>query len=199
MSETIQFWEWFSVEKKSGEHFIIEDEPLLILNKLEERYPNTYPNISFKDKYLLRDEIGFGYTEASAEAAGKKQAYVNVNLNNSPPAYVYLGGRRRTRKQYFIVEMTFIHTGNTSDLQTARPKTFNGTKKKLENILSTNPRILKPDGITMIKQPTVLQDGKSFGNFGILNNFQAPMNIEQDDSKWRYVLLFMMELDEILL
>ena len=199
MTDPIEYWEWFSVEKKDGEHFILDDEPDLLLNKLEERYPNTYPNISYRDKYLLRDEIKFGYTEQSLEAKGDAQAVVNVNLNNSPPAFVYLGGRRRTRKQYFIMEMTFIHTGNTSDLLTARPKTFNGTKKKLENIFSTNPRILKPEGITMIKQPTVLQDGKSFGNFGILNNFQAPMNIEQDDSKWRYVLLYMMEIDEILL
>lgn len=204
MSDPIIYNEWFSVEKNElDEHFIVDEEWNIILKKVQSLYPTTYanPEEELNKPYLLNNQIGWGYTDTTFDAA-ETLCTVNFNLNNSPPAYVYFGGRRRRRNQYIIMEMTYraLEEGNNfTNLFDNPVKVFSRTKRKLESIITSNPRLCKPEGITMIWTPTTLQDGKSFGSFGMLNNFQTPMNLPADEYKWRYVLLFMIHVEEVLL
>lgn len=177
-----------------------------IIKFLEEHYPEDWIDPADADPivpddptslpYLLRDEIAWGIDDQNVEA-GEAMAAVSISHNNSPQIQRWIGGGRRTMKQFIFVKLTYRHTtGDPYNTYANPPWAFMGTKKILEGILSANSRALLDQGITFIQSPSIIQDGKNFGNFGLVNNFQTPMNLYQDNYIYKYFLLFLVEIDE---
>ena len=151
--------------------------------------PTTLP-------YLLRDDIAWGMDDQNFDAA-EEIAAVSVSHNNSPQIQRWIGGGRRVRKQFMFIKLTYRHgVGDPFNPYANPPYAFMGTKAILESILSANPKALFDQGITFIQSPSIIQDGKNFGNFGLVNNFQTPMNLYQDNYIYKYFLLYLIEIDE---
>lgn len=186
--------EW--VSPQTGEP--VEEEWHIILEYLYENYPAAYTKpVDITNKpYLLKDEIAWGVSDPQFDA-GQGNGVVSVNNNNSPNFRVELGGRVRTRYVYVQVEFNYrsFTEGSNTDLLTNGQKIFNRTKRKIEGLLTWNPHILEDKGLTYIStEPTVTQDGRAFTNFGMVGTLQpAFLETLQDNNKWRYILLFMVE------
>src|SRR4028119_1624136 len=171
MSSTIEDWQWVSPVT----HEPVEEEWHLILDDLENRYPTSYENPADSSKYLLHNEIAWGYSDPMFEAA-QASGIVGANNNNSPPFRIELGGRLRTRSVYVQVEFSyrnFENEGSNTDTLTYPQTIFNGTKRKIESILTSNPRRLQNKGLSWIHgNPSVVQDGRMFTNFGMVGTLQ---------------------------
>ena len=203
MSSPIVKYDWVSVE--TGER--VKEEWHIILRYLYDNYPDTYEdpthNLSFEDNpFLLHREIAFGVSDAAFDAANES-ATISVNNNNSPNFYVMLGGRVRIRTVYVQVEFNYRSKaeGSNIDMLNNGQELFSGTKRKIESMLTSNPYVLKSQGLTWINpNPSVLQDGRMFTNFGMVGTLQPEfLETLQDFSKWRYILLFAVEVTEKLI
>lgn len=189
--------EWVSTI--TGE--VVGEEWHAVLEALEANYPTAYdnPQDEIDKPYLLKDELAWGISETMFDAAQEMGA-VSANNNNSPNFRVWYGGRVRTRPVYVQVEFSYRSTleGSNTDLLTNRQGIFNRTKRKLEAIITGNPHLLENRGITWInRNPTVIQDGRAFTNFGMVGTLQpAFLETLQDNYKWRYIVLYMLEIDE---
>ena len=173
MSELITRNEWVSTI--TGE--VVEEEWHSVLAALEANYPSTYdnPQDEIDRPYLLKDDIAWGTSETMFDA-GQEMGAVSANNNNSPNFYNWYGGRVRTRPVYVQVEFSYRSTleGSNTDLLTNKQGIFNRTKRKLEAIMTSNPRRLQNKGITWIERnPTIIQDGRAFTNFGMVGTLTA--------------------------
>lgn len=177
-----------------------------VIKYLEENYPEDWiepehaipivPDDPTSLPYLLRDEITWGVDDQNFDGS-EGMAAVSVTHNNSPQIQRWIGGGRRVRKQFMFIKLTYRHgTGDPFNPYRNPPYAFMGTKTILESILSANPKALFDQGITFIQSPSIIQDGKNFGNFGLVNNFQTPMNLYQDNYIYKYFLLYLIEIDE---
>ncbi len=193
-ADPIVDYEW--VSPQTGEP--VEEEWHIILEYLYNNYPNVYTKpIDIANKpYLLRDEIAWGVSDPQFDA-GQGNGVVSVNNNNSPNFRVELGGRVRNRYIYVQVEFNYrsFTEGSNTDLLTNAQKIFNRTKRKIADLLTWSPHVLFNKGLTYINtEPTVVQDGRAFTNFGMVGTLQpAFLETLQDNNKWRYILLFMVE------
>lgn len=100
------------------------------------------------------------------------------------------------------MEMSYRHgtdSGSVTDTYSNPPLRYMRTKKKLGDILTSNYQLLWDRGVTRVHQPSVIQDGKSFGNFGMMNAITTPINMFSDNQKWKWILLFMLEVEEDLI
>jgi hypothetical protein len=192
-------YEW--VSPQTGKP--VDEEWHIILKYMYDNYPTAYtkPQDIIDKPFLLRDEIAWGVSDPMFDAA-EGSGTVSVNNNNSPNFRVELAGRVRTRYIYVQVEFNYrsFSEGSNTDLLTNGQTIFNRTKRKIEGLLTWNPKILLNQGLTFINtQPTVVQDGRMFTNFGMVGTLQpAFLETLQDDSKWRYILLFNVESREML-
>lgn len=190
-------WKW--VNARTGT-IIDVDLWWLILDKIKNNYPTAWDAQELLKpldrRYLLRNEIGWGYSDQNFEEANLAATF-NVTHNNSPQRSRWVGGGRRRILQFVITEFSYKHDATaSSDTYSAPPYRYMATKNIFENMLSTNSLWLTDIGVNFIAEPSVVQDGKNFGNFGLVNNFQAPINLFSDNFKWRYVLLWQMEILE---
>jgi hypothetical protein len=182
----------------------VDEEWHIFLTALKENYPTAYVTAEdIADRpYLLQDEIAWGYSDPFFDA-GQAGGIVGVNVNNSPNFRPWLGGRVRTRQVYVQVEFSYRSTseGSNTDLFYNPQTIFNRTKRKLESILTTRPKLLVNRGISWISgTPSVLQDGRAFTNFGMVGTLQpAFLETLQDNYKWRYILLFTADIIEKLI
>ncbi len=196
-SDPIVDYEW--VSPVTGKP--VEEEWHLFLSALEQNYPTAYtkPQDIADRPFLLKDEIAWGYNDPFFDA-GQAGAIVGVNVNNSPNFRMWLGGRVRTRMVYVQVEFSYRSKseGSNTDLLFNKQTIFNRTKRKLESILTTRPKLLVNKGITWIHgTPSVLQDGRAFTNFGMVGTLQPEfLETLQDNYKWRYILLFTADIIE---
>jgi hypothetical protein len=197
MSDPIVLNEW--VSPITGKP--MEEEWHIVLEYLEANYPTAYtdPQDIIDRPFLLHDEIAWGVSDPLFDA-GQGMGVVSVNNNNSPPFEVWLGGRVRTRPVYVQVEFSYrsYTEGSNTDLLSNPQRLFNRTKRKLESMLTSNPYILKNKGISYInRNPTPVQDGRMFTNFGMVGTLQpAFLETLQDILKWRYITLYKMEIIE---
>ena len=187
------------VSTTTGE--VVGEEWHAVLEALEANYPDTYdnPQDEIDRPYLLKDDIAWGISETMFDA-GQEMAAVSANNNNSPNFYNWYGGRVRTRPVYVQVEFSYRSTleGSNTDLLTNKQGIFNRTKRKLEAIMTSNPHLLQNKGITWIEQ-------KPHHNTGWPCLYQLwdgghvqPAFLEtlQDNYKWRYIVLYMLSIDE---
>ena len=200
MSLPISQWRWVSPQTNKP----VEEEWHIVLEQgLYDHFPTAYANPQEEtDKpYLLRDEIAFGVTDADF-LAGNEIGIISCVNNNSPPYRVWLGGRVRTRKVYVQVEFSYRSTldGSNRDLLSNKQPIFNQTKRIIDSIMSSNPRLLFDYGLTYINtNPSVIQDGRAFTNFGMTGTLQPQfLQTLQDDYKWRYIQLYLIEITEML-
>lgn len=197
-NNSITKWQWVSPVT----HEPVEEEWHLILDDLEDRYPRTYEFPEDFHKYLLYDELAWGYSDPMFEAA-QAAGVIGANNNNSPPFRVELGGRLRTRHVYVQVEFSYRNFDGegSTDTHTYPQTLFNGTKRKIESLLTANPKRLQHKGLSWIHPaPSVIQDGRMFTNFGMVGTLQpAFLETLQDNYKWRYILLLTVEVIEELI
>jgi len=172
----------------------------LIMNKIKENYPTTWDAYQLskpeEKRCLLHDEITWGVSAQNFEAA-QGQAAFNVTHNNSPQRQRWIGGARRDILQFVITEFSYAHIEESvTDTWEKPPWRYMATKPIFEHMLSTNAQWMSDLGIAFIANPSVVQDGKNFGNFGLVNNFQAPINMFVDNNMWKYVLLWQIKIIE---
>jgi hypothetical protein len=172
----------------------------LIMNKIQENYPTTWDahqlSKPLEKRCLLKDEITWGVSAQNFEAA-QGQAAFNVTHNNSPQRQRWIGGARRDILQFVITEFSYAHTEvSVTDTWKEPPWRYMATKPIFEHMLSTNSQWMRDLGIAFIANPSVVQDGKNFGNFGLVNNFQAPINMFVDNNMWKHVLLWQIKIIE---
>lgn len=175
----------------------------LIMDKIYQNYPTTWDARQLakpiEKRCLLRDEIVWGVSAQNFEAA-QGQAAFNVTHNNSPQRTREIGGARRNILQFVITEFSYAHIEEgVTDTWEQPPWRYMATKPIIEHMLSTNSQWMKDLGIAFIANPSVVQDGKNFGNFGLVNNFQAPINMFVDNNMWKYVLLWQIKIIEDLI
>lgn len=194
-------WRWWNTATGQFEEM---DEWWVMLDAVRNAYPATWekPEHATMDPrpYLLRHQIGWGFSDTNFDYANKICS-ISFATNNSPqPEYIALGGGRRMRKVFIMMEMAYRHVdGSKTDTYNNPPRTWIGTKRRIENIISANNTWLQSRGITYVAQPSVIQDGKMFGNFGMINSITTPINMFTDNNKWKYILLIMTMVDEVLI
>lgn len=192
---SIENWRWDAAT--TGEPIYV-DQWWHMIDKAKSLYPNTYltPEDEATKGHLLRDEIKWGISDTNKDFANAP-CTVNFAGNNSPQFDMWVGGRRRERKEFVIMEMSYrFGTGSITDTYKNPPLQYMKTKKILGDVLTSNYQLLWDRGGTRIHQPSVIQDGKSFGNFGMMNAITTPINMFSDNQKWKYILLFMIEILE---
>jgi len=172
----------------------------MIIDKIRNNYPTDWDPMELlkpeDQRYLLQEEIGWGISDNNFESA-QTDATFNVTHNNSPQRMREIGGGRRKYFQFVITEFSYRHTvGSVTDTWSNPPWRYMATKPIFEHMLSANSEWLTDIGINFIANPSVVQDGKNFGNFGLVNNFTAPINMFMDNNTWKYVLLWQMEIIE---
>src|SRR4028118_137657 len=161
-SNAIQNWRWDAAT--TGEPMYV-DEWWHMIDVVRSKYPNTYANATEAElrPYLLRDDIKWGISDTNKDMA-QGGCTVNIAGNNSPQYKMWLGGRRRERKAFVIMEMSYRHgTGSVTDTYENPPLQYMATKKKLSDIMTSDYRLLWGRGVTRVHQPSVIQDGKNFG------------------------------------
>ncbi len=193
-------WKW---KNATADKIIDVDFWWLIMDKIKQNFPTTHSASELlKDadkRHLLHDEITWGVSAQNFDAANGQAAF-NVTHNNSPQRMREIGGARRHVLQFVITEFTYAHTEESvTDTWEKPPWRYMATKNIFENMLSTNPKWLWDEGIEFIANPSVVQDGKNFGNFGLVNNFQAPINMFVDNNMWKHVLLWQVKIIEDLI
>ncbi len=201
MSSTIsQPRKWLNTATGQVEY---KDEWWVLLDAVKNAYPNDWDTpqhaAANPKPYLLRDDIGWGFSDTNFDYANT-HCTINMATNNSPqPTYLSIGGGRRMRKVFIMMEMAyrFASQGSKTDTYNNPPVQWMGTKKKIEHIISADPEWLQDIGITFISLPSTIQDGKTFGNFGMINSITTPINMFTDNNKWKYILLIMLEIDEV--
>lgn len=172
----------------------------LIMDKIHDNYPTAWDARQLakpiEKRCLLRNEITWGVSAQNFEAANAQAAF-NVTHNNSPQRMRWIGGGRREILQFVITEFSYAHIEDSvTDTYEKPPWRYMATKPIIEHMLSTNSQWMKDLGIAFIANPSVVQDGKNFGNFGLVNNFQAPINMFVDNNMWKYVLLWQIKILE---
>lgn len=191
MSSPLTDWLW--VSPQTGKP--VKEEWHLILDDLKTRYPRTLdPNFGYMDF----DEIAWNYSDPTFDA-GQAPAVISANNNNSPPFRVELGGRVRTRPVYVQVEFSIRSLERYETGYDYNPQSiFNNTKRLVESLLTANPRRLFNSGLTWIHpEPSIVQDGRMFTNFGMVGTLQpAFLETLQDENKWRYILLLSVDVRE---
>lgn len=170
----------------------------LITDYIKNNFPTTWSSQEMakpiEKRHLLAKDIGWGISGNNFKAS-KKQATFIITHNNSPQRTRWIGGTRRTILQFVVTEFTFRHkTKSNTDMYNNPPWRFMATKNIFEHMLSANSEVFKENfGIVFVANPSVIQDGKNFGNFGL---FQTPMNLIVDNNEWKYVLLWQMKILE---
>lgn len=199
-------WKW---KNATANKIVDVDFWWLIMDKIQQNYPTSWDANELlkpiEKRYLLNNadpalsEITWGVSAQNFDAANGQAAF-NVTHNNSPQRMREIGGARRHVLQFVITEFTYAHTeGSVTDTYYEPPWRYMATKNIFENMLSTNPKWLWDEGIEFIANPSVVQDGKNFGNFGLVNNFQAPINMFVDNNIWKHVLLWQVKIIEDLI
>lgn len=174
-----------------------------IMDKIQKNYPTEWDaNELLKDedkRYLLEEEITWGISAQNFQY-GQGQATFNVTHNNSPQRKRWIGGGRRESLQFVITEFAYAHIEDSrTDTWEKPPWRYMATKHIFEHMMSANSKWMFDDGVAFIANPSVVQDGKNFGNFGLVNNFQAPVNMFVDNNMWKYVLLWQIKIIEDLI
>ncbi len=200
ISDPIEDYEWVSTSTNEP----VEEEWHIVLQYLYDNYPTAYikPSDITNKPYLLSHEIAWGVSDPMFDA-GQGMGTVSVNNNNSPNFHTMIGGRLRIRPVYVQVEFNYrsFTEGSNTDLLTNGQRLFNHTKRKINSLLTWNPHVMEDRGLTFVNtQPTVVQDGRMFTNFGMVGTLQpAFLETLQDDFKWRYILLLAVDVWEKLI
>ena len=193
-------WRWVNAITRNVEW---KDWWYIILDHIYNNYPTTHDaNELLKpanQRYLLRDEIGWGISDNNFDSANKIATF-NVTHNNSPQKTRIPGGARRNVLQFVITEFAYKWIQeSTTDVYYAPPWQFMATKGIFENMLSANSEVLYDKGIRFIANPSTIQDGKNFANFSLGSNFAAGTQFFMDNNKWKNVLLWQLQIIEDLI
>jgi hypothetical protein len=200
MSSVNREWKWVNAVTRNVEYV---DLWWTILNKIYTNFPQTHSAEELlkpaNKRHLLRNEIFWGVSDNNFEAGGSLATF-NVSHNNSPQRMRWIGGTRRRILQFVITEFAYKWVqGSTTDVWENPPWRFMATKHIFEHLMSANSEWLLDEGVTFIANPSVIQDGKNFANFSLGGNEFAGTQFFMDNNKWKYVLLWQLEVLEDLI